>query len=438
MASSFDMEQWQAQVRAQAPQEKLHSLIGVVSTMQQLSGEALQVARHILGDPRADGRDALQPPVAVAPGMDARAGSPLVLPMHKRQISDLQYREWAHVDECGSDSSPMTRSRSANFASGPLIRGQRGAGASGVPGHMAVSPFVPLRDASPPRSRSAAKHSASGAAAGAGASGGAKFATASPPMATHAAPQRGLVPYASGLSLQPAVLPSFPPPVQVVPSAVSTASMALPSPRQAFQLDDGMRSPVPGGAVVLDRTPNSARGGLVSGGRVRAGADGASPPSAGVASSPSTKQTAGGATASGAAGAGAGAAAGGVQRSRAPNVRLDQASPCRVRYVGGGGASAAAVAGAGSAGADASSSSKFSSAAAAASTGPAPAVAAALPGPASGSMAIAATPAALHAPRVALQGAQLKPVSQLTSPGTAGIVPVQIMGSAPQSGIRMW
>lgn len=224
--------------------------------------------------------------------------------------------------------SPLTRSRSANFSSGPALSGVHRGGLATLHGVdaelMTMSPQAPHRDTLPPRSRSVIQGVA--------------------PMPPPPTPQRNMGAYASGPSLPPATaVPAFPPPVQVAgTSAVATMAVAaatgggggcslaiaaaldgptaaaqgvLPSPRREPRVscEDGFRSPPPAppprhtlGAHTRapDRTPHSARSSLMgaAGGGGRIGRQHVEDAASG----------------------------------RAVSMRWDQASPCRARYVGGG------------------------------------------------------------------------------------------------------
>lgn len=184
----------------------------------------------------------------------------------------------------------------SNAAPGPPLR----SGGFSVYGDGAMSPQLPQQELSPTRSRSVIQ-AVTSQSLGQGGSG--------PPSATSQMPiqepARSLIPYASSPLLPPALMPSFPPPVQVssVASNGDVPSM-MPSPRRESRyFEDGVRSPPPappGQALPypkgLDRTPHSARSGFVVNTLTRAQA---------VDSRP----------------------------DRVLNVRREQASPCRVRYV---------------------------------------------------------------------------------------------------------
>lgn len=244
-----------------------------------------------------------------------------------RQSSD--FHEWASVDNMSSPltsldalkfygesgpsvlpgseppPSPLTRSRSANFPSGPVLGNVHRGAASGIGSlHgecgslLPMSPQVPPRDMSPARSRSVMQ----------GVNPAMTAAASATAAAQHGPPQRNLVPYASGQSLPPAMMPSFPPPVQVpaAPGAALDTPCVLMSPRREHRVacDDGVRSPPPAPPAgqmlpypkALDRTPHSARSGFV------------------VGNVPWMQP---------------------AEPRQQSNLRWDQASPCRVRYVGG-------------------------------------------------------------------------------------------------------
>lgn len=225
--------------------------------------------------------------------------------------------------------SPLTRSRSANLHlnvhRGPL------SGVQADPTLLPMSPHVPHRDPSPSRSRSVVQ--------------GAGLAMTTPLPAHAGAAQRGAMPsYASGPPLPSSHLQTFPPPVQVPTCATPAAATAmpsatamdtvLPSPRrdQRGVLDDGIRSPPPALAPPpqghtyphlkqqLDCTPHSARNGLVVGSLAwPAQQQPLVPPQ-------DSRQPA-------------------DTRSITMKQRWDQASPCRMRFVGANAAAAAASGG---------------------------------------------------------------------------------------------
>lgn len=188
--------------------------------------------------------------------------------------------------------SPLTRSRSANPPSGSFVvalpRGVPGSAAA-AQGDTVVSPFVPLRDASPARSRSVT--TASGLALSAvTATLGDGICGIPSPRSLASKPRARVDPGKSGsCDLRP---------VGHRPSQIGAEASC----------DDGIRSPLPAPAPqgltalhypkALDRTPLSARSGLVMGNVQWA-------------------QTAEGG------------------QSRMVAMRWEQASPCRVRYVGG-------------------------------------------------------------------------------------------------------
>lgn len=199
-------------------------------------------------------------------------------------------------------NSPLTRSRSANFSTGPTLSAVS-RGALVLPGSepvvLPMSPQVPPRDASPPRSRSVIQG-------------------ANPSFSMqNVAQQRGLATsYPSGPALPPALLQGFPPAVHVpAPNNSSNPPMpsdVYPSPRRGS--NGGLRSPPPappGGHVPpypkqVDRTPQSARSG------------GASGPSIQQSTGQDFKHQ---------------------SESSSMGLRWEQASPYRVRYVNTNGSS---------------------------------------------------------------------------------------------------
>lgn len=96
------------------------------------------------------------------------------------------------------------------------------------------------------------------------------------PQSQHGQLRSNLVPYSFGPSstLPPNMMPSFPPPVQVPASTgLSIEMQVLPSPRKDHRIhvDDGVRSPMPAppGQIsypkAAERAPHSARTGIVFG-----------------------------------------------------------------------------------------------------------------------------------------------------------------------------
>lgn len=219
--------------------------------------------------------------------------------------------------------SPLTRSRSANLHVSTMHRGPL-AVQTDCPQLIPLSPQVPYRDPSPTRSRSVMQ-SAAGLAV-----------TATLPLQGSSA-QRGLVPtYPSGPSLQSGHLQTFPPPVQVPgttapvsasPPSAGGMDTVLPSPRRNTRAsDDGVWSPPPAPPQgypqfkqLESRTPNSARSGFVVGNMAWHAQQ----------QQPVLPQ----------------------QDSRLPSdsrsltikQRWEQASPCRVRFVGAGASSSGTV-----------------------------------------------------------------------------------------------
>eukprot|EP00929_Paragymnodinium_shiwhaense_P097362 TRINITY_DN59074_c0_g1_i1.p1 TRINITY_DN59074_c0_g1~~TRINITY_DN59074_c0_g1_i1.p1 ORF type:complete len:950 (-),score=179.55 TRINITY_DN59074_c0_g1_i1:111-2960(-) len=185
--------------------------------------------------------------------------------------------------------SPLTRSRSAK---GPFVTTSMQLGTMGLQGDVAMSPFVPLRDPTPARSRSVAPGSVATPAATVVKSHG------------HA---RAPVPYSSKTALPAAAVPAFPPPVQAggIPVAMSAdhTPTSLTSQRDPLGTEDVLVSSGHGLAALTsakasDRAPHSARSGLPAGAMLMA-----RPTDMG--------------------------------RGRVVNMRLEQASPFRVRYAGG-------------------------------------------------------------------------------------------------------
>lgn len=255
--SPFNTDEWQRRVRAegQPPEDQVNELLGVIAKMQQVYHEVLGAARQLVvpdavqryeartyaASPPLGGRApgilvgqpgattvAARVSAAMPPASYGSVGSPRWGPVQADRTR-APARQPSRIEHDAIHSESLTRSpslpASANFPAGPMIGAVRRGGLQGD-----VSPFAPMRDASPVRSRSVAKPHAPSSAFSA------------PMLHGH---QRSFLPYASGTSLQSAMPQTFPPPVQV-PCG-----------------DDGVRSPLPApprpSQGAADRAPNSAR-----------------------------------------------------------------------------------------------------------------------------------------------------------------------------------
>jgi len=235
---------------------------------------------------------------------------------------------------CGdSPSSPLMRSLSANLPSEPSLVSVRHPMGEGGP--ASVSPQVPPHDLSPSRSRSVMQATASAPAV-------------QPQVNNH---YRGLTPYASGPSL-PTAYTGHPPGGD---APCGCGAPILPSPRlehrgiTSASRDDGVRSPPgppgphgpqghgPPHAKALDRTPHSARSSLLVGsppwsqsGDPRQAVPGSSPTGC-----PQQPRHGGGGPVPGGPGPYGTPCPGTLPGGPHGGLRLEQASPCRARLIGG-------------------------------------------------------------------------------------------------------
>jgi len=336
MVDEFNVEVALKQMRdhGKLPEDQVKELMGVVVQLQQHLGLLLQQVRGpvipagiassrstsaVMAHPERVRRSANKG-LALAghsgslrvegPGM-GRSGSPRLAggrpghPVMRSQPPQLSQSPrlpvGVEVISAGADdvTSPLTRSRSANFPEGPcsiagsssmLNFAQKGGGSAlNIHSETGVSPKMTNRDASPTRPHNFMHVK------------GVIPKTASPPPPLHGQQQRNLVPYLG------AAASVFPPPVQVAGSSAVAAPMLSPRKEQRG-MDDGARSPMPappGQTVPVSKAtqPHSAR------------TNNSGPVLMQVASRSMV-----------------GIGQGGAENS---NLRWEQPSPCRVRYMPG-------------------------------------------------------------------------------------------------------